>query len=74
MYKTGKKKDRPFRRIPGFVNYDEGDERAKQDLSTGKWNTADKKYEGENKKSEEESKKCEIITLENELTCLLVND
>jgi len=38
-YKSGKLKDQPFKRIPGYVKYSEKDESAKkvQDLKTGEW-------------------------------------
>ena len=38
-YQKGKLKDQPFRRIPGYVKYDEDDEGAnkKQDPNTGEW-------------------------------------
>lgn len=38
-YKNGKLKDQPFRRIPGYVMYEDGNEGAKkvQDLKSGEW-------------------------------------
>jgi hypothetical protein len=46
-YKTGKNKDMPFRRIPGYVKYEEEDASAKrkQDLHSGEWADWKKKKE-----------------------------
>jgi len=39
QYKQGKLRDQPFRRIPGYIKYDQNDESSKkrQDKTTGGW-------------------------------------